>query len=80
MTDLTEVRHRAWKTRRVKYGPRGHCGVYSRNPRTACGDCKRMTDLIVRLHVDGVLSEGQAAKATGLDRVALRIRADNVHG
>ncbi|HEY6021203.1 MAG TPA: hypothetical protein VIY48_15245 [Candidatus Paceibacterota bacterium] len=48
--------------------------------RTACGDCKRMTDLIVRLHVDGVLSEGQAAKATGLDRVALRIRADNVHG
>lgn len=41
-----------------------------------CIDCQRMTKLIVRLYAEGVLSEGQAAKATGLGRAALRERAD----
>ena len=75
MTDLTEVRNRAWKTRRQKYGKRGHDSSYSR-PKGACQNCARMTDWLVRLHNEGVLSEGQAAKATGLDRVSLRILAD----
>jgi hypothetical protein len=74
MTDLSAVRKRAWETRREKYGPRGHCGSYAASGR--CGACQSMTDMIVRLHVEGVLSEGQASKATGLDRVALRIKAD----
>lgn len=27
---LSAIRKRAWETRRAKYGPRGHCGSYSR--------------------------------------------------
>lgn len=54
--------------RRQKYGPSGHGGSYSR----AAPDCRRMVLLIVRLMREGVLSEGQAARATGLGRVQLR--------
>lgn len=68
------IKKAAWETRREKYGERGHSGSYAAHGR--CGACQSMTDMIVRLHVEGVLSEGQAAKATGLDRVALRIKAD----
>jgi hypothetical protein len=35
-----------------------------------------MLDALIRLHAEGVLSEGQVAKATGLDRVEIRRRAD----
>lgn len=28
--ELTDIRARAWATRRAKYGPRGHQGSYSR--------------------------------------------------
>lgn len=28
--ELKDIRARAWATRRVKYGERGHCGSYSR--------------------------------------------------
>lgn len=31
---------------------------------------------LIGLHVAGILSEGQTAKSTGLDRVEVRIRAD----
>lgn len=27
---ISAIRKRAWETRRAKYGPRGHCGSYSR--------------------------------------------------
>lgn len=37
---------------------------------------RSMRDLIVRLHVEEILSEGQAAKAIGVDRVELRRLAD----
>lgn len=73
--NFSEVRRAAWKTRRAKYGPTGHDGSYSR-PVTRCGACQSMMDLIIKLHADGTLSEGQAAKATGLDRVELRRRVD----
>lgn len=36
----------------------------------------RLLDLAIRLHVEGVLSEGQVATASGLDRVEIRRRAD----
>lgn len=36
-----------------------------------------MTTVLVRLHEDGVLSEGQVAKATGLDRISVRKLADD---
>ena len=75
----SEARKRAWETRRKKYGTRGHSGSYRATGR--CGDCGRvqsMTYSLVRLHVEGVLSEGQAAKVTGLDRVEVRRIADAI--
>jgi hypothetical protein len=74
---LTNPRKTAWETRRKKYGPRGHGSNYARVQR-ACDSCERMMTLIVRLHVEGVLSEGQAARATGLHRIDLRKRADDM--
>ena len=71
MTDFSEVRRRAWETRRLKYGPKGHNGRYWRGATP-----KGMLDLIIKLHVDGVLSEGQVAQATGISRVQIRILAD----
>lgn len=73
-TDLFEVRRRAWETRRRLYGPRGHSGSYSRAMFRA--DVNGMLTLIVRLHREGALSEGQAAKATGLSRATIRALAD----
>lgn len=78
MTDLQQVRARAWATRRKKYGPHGHAGSYSRVATGPCPHCERMTDLIVRLHAEGALSEGQAAKATGLRRIEIRKRVDSL--
>ena len=75
---MYDVRKRAWATRRAKYGPRGHNSPYSRPRVVACEDCLRMTHLIVKLYAEGVLSEGQASKATGLPRVDLRRMADTL--
>ncbi len=75
MADLSETRKRAWETRRKKYGALGHNGSYTRNP-GPCSDCERMRAWLVRLHAEGVLSEGQAAKATGMYRIDLRSAAD----
>ena len=72
-TAATRSGHR---TRRKLYDERGHGGQYRQV--AACALCSRMRDVMVRLHVEGVLSEGQAARATGLDRVSLRRLADAV--
>lgn len=77
MTEIGDIRKQAWETRRKKYGAHGHNGAYTRNP-GPCTDCERMRAYLVRLHVEGVLSEGQAAKATGLYRVDLRKAADDL--
>jgi hypothetical protein len=37
-----------------------------------------MRRVIAKLHNTGILSEGQAVKATGMDRVALRRMADQI--
>lgn len=37
---------------------------------------KSATAMIIRLHAEGVLSEGQTVAATGLDRVDIRARVD----
>lgn len=84
MTKRGDARAKAWATRRAKYGARGHGGSYSRGPtrgtgpRPSCDACQRTQYLLISLHVDGVLSEGQVAKATGLDRVAIRELADTM--
>jgi len=67
---LSDIRKQAWETRRSN-------GAYTRNP-GPCADCERMRGWLVRLHVEGVLSEGQAAKATGLNRIDLRKAADDL--
>lgn len=75
MTDISDVRKRAWETRRKKYGERGHNSNYIRY--SVPVNYQGMLDMIIRLHVEEVLSEGQVAKATGLPRVEIRKLADN---
>lgn len=69
----SDARKRGWETRRKKYGSTGHaCGAYGHG-----GDqVVSMHALLIRLHEEGVLSEGQVAKATGLHRVTVRKMAD----
>jgi hypothetical protein len=69
---MNQARANAWKTRRKLYGERGHNGSYRR----PCAHCRRMIALLVDLHRSEVLSEGQVAKATGLDRVEIRTLLD----
>lgn len=68
---LSDVRHRAWETRRRKYGPKGHAGAYSRSSVE-----RGAIRLVIALFNEGVLSEGQVCNATGLDRVTVRAMAD----
>ena len=71
-----ESRAQAWETRREKYGPRGHNGAYGalRPIYTAPWHerMRKMQDTLIRLYREGVLSEGQVSKSTGLDRVTCR--------
>ena len=39
---------------------------------------QRMQNMLIRLYNDEVLSEGQVARVTGLDRIAIRMRADEL--
>ncbi|MHC2481587.1 hypothetical protein [Rhizobium leguminosarum] len=72
---ISEIRRRAWATRREKYGHLGHNGSYTREP-GPCSACDRMRAVLVRLHVEGILSEGQVAKATGMHRIDVRKAGD----
>ena len=69
MNDLSDIRRRAWKTRRATYGQRGHAGTYSRSSNDA------LLMLAIRLMNEGVLSEGQVSKAANLTRVQVRTLA-----
>lgn len=74
-SDAQGWRRKAWVTRRAKYGESGHAGSYARR----CSQCvgsKALLDLAIRLHVEGVLSEGQVARAAGLHRIDVRKLAD----
>lgn len=67
--NISEIRKQAWATRRARYGERGHSGSYSR---FSASRRDAMLDLIIRLHAEDVLTEGQVAKATGLHRIEIR--------
>lgn len=73
---VADVRKRAWKTRREKYGERGHGGAYCHpQPIYMARWNERLRSMeaaLIRLYREGVLSEGQVSKATGLDRVSCR--------
>lgn len=72
MSNASDIRRQSWETRRNKYGPSGHSGgCYITSHRSGSGP-KKMFDLIIRLHSEGVLSEGQVASATEVDRVSIR--------
>lgn len=68
MKSLSEIRAAAWKTRRERYGPTGTRLPYGR-PKA---NREQMLALIIRLHNEGILSEGQVCKVTELDRVEIR--------
>ena len=74
---MNKVRQKAWQTRRAKYGDKGHGGSYSRSTDDK-QRADRMEGFIIGLHNQEVLTEGQAVKATGLDRITLRIKADTL--
>ncbi|WP_280938467.1 hypothetical protein [Sinorhizobium sp. A49] len=38
-----------------------------------------MRDMLIKMHVEGVLSEGPVAKATGFHRIAIRKMADELN-
>lgn len=67
--NISDVRKAAWATRRAKYGQRGHKGAYDRPSRSRYD---AMLRTILELHAEAVLSEGQVAQLTGLDRVEIR--------
>jgi hypothetical protein len=56
------------------YGPQGHRGTYTRGPFGS--DPDKMLAYLIRLYQEGTLSEGQVAKATGLDRISIRRLGD----
>lgn len=67
-------RARAWATRRAKYGEHGHAGGY-RRPADPIG--RRALALVVSLHLQEALSEGQCCAALNLDRVSFREIVDD---
>ena len=76
MSDLSEVRKRAWATRREKYGAKGHGGyVHERGENPSL---RTMRNLIAKLVNEGVVSEGQAAKAMMIPRIEVRKICDEV--
>lgn len=71
---MISAREKAWQTRRERYGDRGHAGSY-RRPTEPLG--RRALALVVRLHKEAVLSEGQCCKALDIDRVEFRQIVDS---
>lgn len=66
-------RARAWATRRAKYGEHGHSGAY-RKPTDPVG--RRALALVISLHIQETLSEGQCCAALNIDRVSFRALCD----
>lgn len=69
-----EVRAKAWETRRQRYGDQGHAGSYRRGAGESLEH--RALALVIRLHREGTLSEGQCCRALKLDRVSFRTICD----
>ncbi len=62
-------RDRAWKTRREKYGERGHAGSYGR---PASVDIMPLARIVAFVHGAGFLTESQIAKIIGRDLIETR--------
>lgn len=75
--DVSAARRIAWVTRRAKYGQQGHARAY-RRPLCRGDLLNRALTLVVRQHLDGVLTEGQVCRALDLDRIAFRELCDRI--
>lgn len=78
--EISAARHRAWQTRRRKYGPRGHSGVYSRGPVNISFAIRaelRLARLVAYCLADGLMTEGQLCKVIEADRLAIREMRDD---
>lgn len=71
----TETRRKAWETRRERYGESGHGSAYARWSHSPVG--QRAIALVIRLHNEGTLSEGQCCQALSLERVEFRKLVDD---
>ena len=59
------------------YGPKGHAGSYARG-NTDMSLVGRLRRHLARLHIEGVLSEGQFVSMAEIDRISARQLADEV--
>ena len=78
--EITAARHRAWETRRKKYGPRGHDSAYSRSPvnlSSAIRSDVRLARLVAYCLADGLMTEGQVSKVIEIDRLGVRYLRDD---
>lgn len=76
MARLTKARKQAWETRRKRYGKKGHNSAYTRPPLCCAPANPYARKLIVKLHLEEILSEGQASKALGMHRIEFRKLCD----
>lgn len=82
---MDTAREAAWKTRRLRYGPRGNRGTYRRCVTSADAilQRRRLARLVAVVHAHGMLSEGQIARVLGVGRVEVReiedIGRDDLH-
>ena len=72
----SDARALAWATRREKYGTRGHSGSYRRGAYRVDLTGARALGLVIRLHREGTLSEGQCCTALNMDRIDFRHMVD----
>lgn len=76
---MDEAREKAWKTRRLRYGPRGNRGTYFRGVTSADAilQRRRLARLVAVVHAHDMLTEGQLARVIGVGRVEVRELEDD---
>lgn len=76
---MASSRAKAWATRRLRYGPRGHASSYHRG--TTDSDAvlqrRRLCRLIAVVHAHDLMTEGQIAKAIDACRTEVRELEDD---
>lgn len=76
---MDKARETAWKTRRLRYGPRGNRGTYFRGTTSANAvlQRRRLARLIAVVHAHEMLSEAQIARVLGVGIVEVRELEDD---
>jgi len=71
----TGDKQQTWRTRKLRYGPSGDSKPYRPRAFVYFGN-HVLNRLIAVVHSEGLLSEGQIARVTGLDIVSVRRATD----